>query len=85
MKEILEKYGYNKSATGSPGTILKTAYQAGMITDEELWLSALQARNNVAHAYNQAIAYDIIKLTREKFYNMFSELKAEIDTNWKTI
>ncbi len=41
MKEILEKNGFAESQTGSPRQILKTAYQAGMIRDEDLWLSAL--------------------------------------------
>ena len=59
MKEVLENYGYAESATGSPRMILKTAYKAGMISDEELWLSALASRNNVAHAYNKGIAMDI--------------------------
>ena len=30
MKELLENYGYADSATGSPRTILKTAYKAGI-------------------------------------------------------
>ena len=47
MKEILEIHGYAEGATGSPKIILKTAYKAGMIRDDEQWLRALQARNNV--------------------------------------
>lgn len=35
MKEILEIHGYAEGATGSPKIILKTAYKAGMIRDEE--------------------------------------------------
>ena len=31
-----------RGATGSPKIILKTAYKAGMIKDEELWLRALK-------------------------------------------
>ena len=61
MKDILTSYGYAEGETGSPRMILKTAYKAGMISDEELWLNALISRNNVAHAYNEAIALDIIK------------------------
>ncbi|WP_346344928.1 hypothetical protein [Clostridium sp. MCC353] len=37
MKEILEAHGYEEGATGSPKTILKTAYKAGMIKNEDLW------------------------------------------------
>lgn len=82
MKEILSMHGYEASATGSPKIILKTAYQAGMIKDEELWLRALQERNNVAHSYNEDIALEIVSQAKESFYAMFCNLKNEIDANW---
>ena len=107
MKEILEIHGYAEGATGSPKIILKTAYKAGMIRDEEQWLRALQARNNVTHSYNQKIercdqianivgrlARDLVKSAggdegdaasyraKEEFYQMFCELKTEIEENW---
>ncbi len=82
MKEILEIHGFAEGATGSPKMILRTAYKAGMIKDEELWLSALQERNNVTHSYNRKIAMGIITQVKQKFYKMFCELKEEIDRNW---
>ncbi len=82
MKEILENHGFSESQTGSPRQILKTAYQAKMIDDEELWISALVARNNVAHSYNKEIANDIVRETKEKYYNMFISLKSTIEDNW---
>ena len=82
MKELLENAGYEEGATGSPKTVLKTAFKAGMIKDEALWLSALQERNNVTHSYNENIACGIVKLTKDKFYEMFAELKKEADKNW---
>ena len=82
MKEILEENGFEESRTGSPKLILKTAFQAGMIKDEDLWLAALVSRNNVTHAYNKAIALDIVKDTKEKYYKMFQELKDEIEKKW---
>ena len=62
MKEILEIHGYEEGATGSPKIILRTAYKAGMIKDEENWLRALQERNNVDtfYAYNETIVNIII-------------------------
>lgn len=82
MKEKLTESGYRESATGSPKSILKTAYKAGMIKDEEAWIEALQSRNNVAHAYNQEVALDIIKQTKNIYYEMFESLKTEIEKNW---
>lgn len=82
MKEIIETHGYEYNAACSPKIILKTAYKAGMIKDEELWLRALQARNNVSHSYNENIALGIVVRAKGEFYNMFTALKDEIDKNW---
>ena len=82
MKEILEAHGYEEGATGSPKIILRTAYKAGMIKDEENWLRALQERNNVTHSYNRKIALEIIHQAKSTFYNLFVQLKEEIDKNW---
>ena len=79
MKEILASHGYEGSEIGSPKNILKTAYGAGMIHDEELWLKGLEARNNVSHAYNRDVAYAIIDMTKERFYDMFVQLKADAE------
>lgn len=82
MKDILEKHGYEGAATGSPRFIIKTAYQSSMIEKEETWLMALAAGNHVAHAYNKVVALDIIRQTKEQFYELFSQLKKNIEENW---
>lgn len=53
-----------------------------MIKDEKVWLEALVSRNNVAYAYNNAVALEIVKKSKEIYYSMFSELKNEIEKNW---
>lgn len=82
MKEILTQHGYEQSATGSPKIILKTAYKAGMIKDEALWIRALQARNNVVHSYNREIALEIVKQVKADFYDMFCVLRKELERSW---
>lgn len=82
MKEILENEGFDIATTGSPRQIIKTAYQAGMINDEDTWLEALVSRNNVSHSYNKDIALDIINATREKYYKMFQDLREVLENNW---
>lgn len=79
MKEILENHGFEEGATGSPKLILKTAYKAGLIQEETLWLEALAARNNVAHAYNREVALDIVRQTKSGFYDMFCRLKEKAE------
>ena len=82
MKEILQENGFDEGKTGSPRQILKTAYQAGIIQDEELWIAALVSRNNVARAYNKEVALDIIYDTKDKYYKMFERLEKVLRENW---
>jgi nucleotidyltransferase substrate binding protein (TIGR01987 family) len=79
LKEILEDQGYHEGQTGSPKLVLKTAFQAGMIMNEGLWLTALTQRNNVVHSYNKAVALSIVRDTKDKFYNMFTDLLDSIE------
>ena len=82
VKVILQTNGFAEGQTGSPKKVLKTAYQAGIIDDEALWMNALVSRNNVAHAYNKDVALDLVRRTKEDYYTMFCDLKKEIDKNW---
>ncbi|SCJ91714.1 nucleotidyltransferase substrate binding protein%2C HI0074 family [uncultured Eubacterium sp.] len=82
MKDCLEKSGYEGSTTGSPRMIIKTAFQAGMIDDENLWLDALAQRNNVSHSYNEDIAESIIQKTKDSFLDLFEDLKEKIEKSW---
>lgn len=82
MKELLEHHGYGEGRTGSPKMIIKLAYQAGMIRDENGWLSLLERRNEVAHSYNEEVAVAIIENTKEKYLILFEELEQEIRDAW---
>ena len=75
MKEVMVSEGVREVETGSPKMIIKSAYEFGIITDEDAWLAALVSRNNVAHSYNQAIALDIVRETKERYVGLFLELK----------
>lgn len=66
---------------GSPKLILKTAFGAGMTDNEALWLYALESGNHVAHAYDEAIALEIVRDAKARYLAMCAELKAEIETN----
>ena len=82
MKEILEANGFSEGRTGSPKQILKTAYGAGMIEDEEMWLDALISRNNVAHAYNKDIALEIVRNTKDTYFKLFETLVVNLKEDW---
>ncbi|MCM1106875.1 MAG: HI0074 family nucleotidyltransferase substrate-binding subunit [Blautia sp.] len=82
MKEILADQGYSAAQTGSPKQILKLAYSAGMVQDEEKWLAMLASRNEVSHSYNEEIALGLMRTVRADYIEMFEELKAELEEKW---
>ena len=53
-----------------------------MVNDEMIWMEALVSRNNVAHAYNEAIALDIVNATKDKYFQMFCDLKEQLEKDW---
>lgn len=83
MKETLEQSGIETAASGSPRTIIKEAYRLGMIHDEDAWLNALVARNHASHAYNEAIALEVIEQTQAIFLPLFQNLRQTIEQDWQ--
>ena len=82
MKEILADQGYSEAQTGSPKQILKLAYSAGMVRDEEKWLAMLASRNEVPHSYNEEIALGLVRAVKADYIETFEALKAELEEKW---
>lgn len=82
MKEILLRHGYSAGQTGSPKQIVKLAYSAGMVQDQDGWLKMLDSRNDVVHSYNEEIAKGIIEDVKRNYIDLFDALKQEIEDKW---
>ena len=82
MKYTLSQHGFSEAQTGSPRKVVKCAYAAGMINDEEGWLDELESRNLMSHACDDSVALSIISKTREKYISIFQELERELRENW---
>lgn len=82
MKEILQEHGYGEGQTSSPKQILKLAYSAGMIQDEEKWLAMLVSRNDVSHSYNEEIALALVKRVKEEYIDLLDVLRVELEARW---
>lgn len=52
LKDLLRYEGIAEVATGSPRTILKSAYRYFDFIDEQTWLHLFQDRNAIAHVYD---------------------------------
>ena len=82
MKEVLEQHGRFEDKIGSPRALIKTAFQCGMISDEEQWLELLKTRNVLAHTYSDEQTLNVIRALKEKYIFAFDNLKKELDDRW---
>lgn len=60
----------------TPRYVLKEAYAAGLLRDEQTWLDILSARNQSAHLYDEAVAAALVKQITDRYLPAFEALAA---------
>jgi nucleotidyltransferase substrate binding protein (TIGR01987 family) len=78
LKALFEDEGLK--GINSPKTVLKEAFIALLITDEELWLNMLNDRNSTAHIYSEEMAQGICDNIATKYAAEFERLISKIKT-----
>ncbi|AHF08044.1 nucleotidyltransferase substrate binding protein [Desulfitobacterium metallireducens] len=78
LKIVFEDEGL--TGLNSPKTVLREAFAADLIQDEELWLAMLSDRNSTVHIYSQQLAKDICHNIQEKYIFALTELLKRINT-----
>lgn len=71
LKDYLQEKGFQDS---TPRDVLKRAFQEGIIQEGELWLRALESRNETVHIYDQEKAIEIETQVREKYFPLIKQL-----------
>ena len=81
MRQLLENHSlYPEIST--PRTIIKLAYQYGMIEDEQTWLEIQKTRNLLAHTYSEEDSLHTVEKIKASYLETFLKLKAEVEENW---
>ncbi len=73
LKAVFEDEGL--IGLNSPKSVLREAYAAQIIEDEELWLAILQDRNRMAHIYNEAIAILVANNIKGQYVDELARLE----------
>jgi len=76
LKAIFEDEGL--IGLNSPKMVLREAFSAGIILNDELWLSMLSDRNATSHIYSEVIAKNICLNIVNKYIKALNNLKIEI-------
>jgi nucleotidyltransferase substrate binding protein (TIGR01987 family) len=58
----------------TPASIIKAAFEAKIITNGELWMQALDARNKMSHQYNLKKFEEVIKEIQLNYLALLDEL-----------
>ena len=80
MKDYLEYEGYQDAK--SPRSVIRTAFQAELIDDGEVWLDSIDKRNLTTHTYDKVAIEQTAGFVKNVFYpickNLSEKLKAKL-------
>lgn len=80
MKDVLvQHFAMTGFVTGSPREVLKTAFQAGLISDDR-WMEMLKVRNLLTHDYDGKIVEEYCTRIVEQYLDIFAELKEKLQS-----
>ena len=78
IKDYLEYMGIQET-TGSPRENIKLGYKHGIISNGELWIEIMLARNSLAHIYDEQQSREVYNDIKSKYINAFIELEKMLD------
>ena len=85
LKGLLTYEGAASAATGSPREIIKEAYKYYPCIEEEVWLSMLSERNNMAHLYDGDAARNLMEKILRNYIPAFDRLEESIRERYAEI
>ena len=85
LKELLLYEGSVRAKTGSPREIIKEAYRYYSCMDEDVWLSMLSQRNNMAHLYDGEAAKELMNRILSEYIPAFQQLEKSILNRYKDL
>ncbi len=77
LKTMFEAEGL--TGLNSPKTVLREAFSAGLIEQDELWLAMLNDRNTTAHIYSEQLAVEICNKIIGEYMRAFIDLQERIE------
>lgn len=78
LKDYLEEQGY-VSIIGSKNAT-RQAFKNNLITDGDVWMDMIKARNLSSHTYNIELAENITKDIVDRFYKSFCSMEQKFTT-----
>lgn len=78
IKDYLEYMGISEKI-GSPRENIQLGYTQGIISDGDLWIEIMLARNSLAHLYDEKQSRKVYNDIKNKYIKAFEELDERFD------
>ena len=78
IKDYLEYMGISEKI-GSPRENIQLAYKHGIISDGDLWIEMMLARNSLSYLYDEQQSRQVYNDIKSKYINAFEELDEKFD------
>ena len=78
LKDYLEYQG-NQDIKGSRDAI-REAFKVGLITDGEMWMETIKARNITSHAYDEELVQSAFETIANDYITLFDALSEVFDS-----
>jgi len=83
LRDYLLDVGFPQNEIKGPKYVIRKSFQEGYIRDGEVWMGALDARNEAVHIYREEIMEKVFNFACNKFFpvlrDMHSYFKQEYD------
>lgn len=80
LKDYLEREGVVLEKI-TPASVIKAAFEAKIISDGDMWMKALDARNKMSHQYNLKKFEEIIKEIQAHYLSLLDDLHMSMIEN----
>ncbi len=78
IKDYLEYMGISEKI-GSPRENIQLAYKQGIISDGELWIEIMLARNSLSHLYDEETSRKIYEKIKTSYIKALKELEEKFE------
>lgn len=78
IKDYLEYMGISEK-TGSPRENIQLAYKHGIISDGDLWIKMMLARNSLSHLYDEQQSREVYNNIKDEYIKAFEDLEKKFD------
>lgn len=73
LKDYLEYLGITVN-TGSPREVIKESFAHNLISDGEIWIKMMLARNSLSHLYDEETSRQIYREIKNEFMDQIEKL-----------